>query len=87
MGFPRQEHYSRVGCHGILLQGIFQTQGLSLFLKSPALAGGFFTTKRHLGNPYIYILLCNYNIHLTQKSFSKYKVTYAQMYLLQYYLC
>ena len=36
---------TRVGCHGILLQGIFQTQGLNLFLKSPALAGGFFTTS------------------------------------------
>ena len=36
---------TRVGCHGILLQGIFQTQGLNRFLKSPALAGGFFTTS------------------------------------------
>ena len=36
---------TRVSCHGILLQGIFQTQGLNLFLKSPALAGGFFTTS------------------------------------------
>ena len=35
-----------MGCHA-LLQGIFLTQGLiePVFLKSPALVGGFFTTN------------------------------------------
>ena len=41
LGFPRQEY--RVGCH-FLLQGIFPTN-LGLEAKSPALAGGFFTTS------------------------------------------
>ena len=35
---------SGVGCHAFL-QGIFLTQRLSLSLKSPALAGGFFNTS------------------------------------------
>ena len=34
----------RVGCH-FLLQGIFQTQGSTISLVSPALASGFFTTS------------------------------------------
>ena len=33
-----------VGCH-VLFQGIFQTQGTKPRLKSPALAGRFFTTS------------------------------------------
>ena len=35
---------TRVGCHA-LLQGIFPTQGQNLYLKSPKLAGTFFTTN------------------------------------------
>ena len=33
-----------VGCH-FLLQGIFLTQGSNAHLMSPALVGGFFTTR------------------------------------------
>ena len=33
-----------VGCHA-LLQGIYPTQGSNPSLRSPALAGGFFTTS------------------------------------------
>ena len=37
---------SGAGCHFLLLQGIFLTQGYEpIFLMSPALAGGFFTTS------------------------------------------
>ena len=39
-----------VGFHA-LLQQIFLTQGSNPCLMSPALAGRFFTTKRHLGSP------------------------------------
>ena len=34
-----------VGCHTLVLQGIFQTQGSNPGLLSPAVAGGFFTTN------------------------------------------
>ena len=39
---------TEVGCHA-LFQGIFPTQESNPCLTSPALAGGFFTTRRHLG--------------------------------------
>ena len=42
MGFSKQEYWS--GCH-FLLQGVFLTQGLYLYLLSPALAGRFFSTS------------------------------------------
>ena len=42
MGFSRQEFWSGLP---FPLQGIFPTLGLNVFLKSPALAGGFFTTN------------------------------------------
>ena len=40
MGFPGKN--TGVGCH-VLFQGLFPTQGLNHCLKSPALAGRFFT--------------------------------------------
>ena len=42
MGSFRQEYWS--GLH-VLLQGTFPAQGWNLYLMSPALAGGFFTTS------------------------------------------
>ena len=43
LGFSRKK--TGVGCHA-LLQGIFPTQGLNLYLfSSPVFAGGFFTTS------------------------------------------
>ena len=45
MGFPRQEHWSCLGCQ-VLLQGIFPPAGIEpTSLLSPALAGAFFTTS------------------------------------------
>ena len=44
-----------VGCHS-LFQGIFLTQESNPCLTSPALAGGFFTTRCHLGR-----LTCDIN--------------------------
>ena len=50
MGFPRQEY--RSGLHA-LLQGIFSNIGIEPeSLRSPALAGGFFTTGVNLGSPH-----------------------------------
>ena len=50
MGFSRQEYWIGLDFH-VLLQGIFpiQVSSLHLFLKSPALADGFFITSTNWG--------------------------------------
>ena len=59
MGFSRQEYW--VGCH-TLFQGIFPTAEIKLrSLKSPALAGWFFT--KATWKAYKYICTCIYITH------------------------
>ena len=52
-----------MGCHA-LLQGIFPTQGSNLhLLLSPALAGGFFTT-RFTWEAHDNIIVCYYHANM-----------------------
>ena len=50
VGFSKQEHWSGLPCPP---PGDLQDPGIEpMSLSSPALAGGFFTTKRHLGSTF-----------------------------------
>ena len=47
-----------VGCHALLQRGLPNPGIQPVVLRSPALAGGFFTTNHHLGSPPFFLKVC-----------------------------